>query len=64
MPKGGGGGLGGWDQFAANEARFGVKSNYEETLYTTKLDKSAKDYKDRERKAEQLAKEIMNVSNI
>ncbi|MCO5557982.1 hypothetical protein L7F22_011556 [Adiantum nelumboides] len=41
------GGLGGWDQFAANESRFGVKSNYDETLYTTKLDKSAKDYRDR-----------------
>lgn len=53
---------GGWDQFAANEARFGVKSNYEETLYTTKLDKTAKDFKERERKADQLAREIMNVS--
>lgn len=52
--------LGGWDQFAANEAKFGVKSNYEETMYTTKLDKSGKDYKDRERKADQLAKEIMS----
>lgn len=52
--------LGGWDQFAANEAKFGIKSNYEETLYTTKLDKSGKDYKDRERKADQLAKEIMS----
>lgn len=56
------GGLGGWDQFAANEARFGVKSNYEETMYTTKLDKTSRDYKERERKADQLAKEIMNVS--
>jgi LsmAD domain/Ataxin 2 SM domain len=52
--------LGGWDQFAANEAKFGIKSNYEETMYTTKLDKSGKDYKDRERKADQLAKEIMS----
>lgn len=70
LPLEAGGGLsntgssatGGWDQFAANEARFGVKSNYEETLYTTKLDKSSKDYKERERKADQLAKEIMGVS--
>lgn len=60
--SGGGGSSKGWDQFAANEARFGVKSNYEETLYTTKLDKSAKDFKDREKKADQLAREIMNVS--
>ncbi|KAL4401396.1 Polyadenylate-binding protein-interacting protein 3 [Malassezia pachydermatis] len=48
-----------WDQFAANEARFGVKSNYEETLYTTKLDRSGKDFKAREKEAERLAKEIM-----
>ncbi|PWN92763.1 hypothetical protein FA10DRAFT_276777 [Acaromyces ingoldii] len=53
---------GSWDQFAANEARFGVKSNYEETLYTTKLDKSAKDFKEKERRADQLAREIMNSS--
>ncbi|UZJ55479.1 hypothetical protein CBS101457_004799 [Exobasidium rhododendri] len=59
---GGGRGLGGWDQFAANEAKFGIKSNYEENLYTTKLDKSSRDYKEREKRADQLAKEIMNSS--
>lgn len=53
---------GGWDQFAANEAKFGIKSDYEETLYTTKLDRSGKDFKERERKAERLAREIMGVS--
>lgn len=53
---------GAWDQFAANEAKFGIKSNYEETLYTTKLDRSSKDFRERERKADQLAKEIMGVS--
>ncbi|KAI3627579.1 PBP1 [Malassezia furfur] len=49
----------GWDQFAANEARFGVKSDYEETMYTTKLDRSAKDFKQREREADRIAREIL-----
>lgn len=48
-----------WDQFAANEAQFGVRSNYEESMYTTKLDKSGHDFKQREREAERLAKEIL-----
>lgn len=30
----------GWDQFALNESRFGVKSDYQEELYTTALDPS------------------------
>ncbi|WFD36835.1 poly(A)-binding protein binding protein [Malassezia cuniculi] len=54
---------GGWDQFAANEAQFGIKSNYEETIYTTKLDKSGQDFKQREREAERLAKEILAQSS-
>ena len=53
---------GSWDQFAANEERFGVTSNYEETMYTTKLDRSGKDFKERERQAEQLANEILSGS--
>ena len=55
-----------WDQFAENEARFGVTSNYEETMYTTKLDKSGKDFKAREKEAERLAKEILegSTSNV
>ena len=32
-----GGGIGTFDQFAVNERKFGVKSTYEESLYTTKL---------------------------
>ncbi|GAC71822.1 protein interacting with poly(A)-binding protein [Moesziomyces antarcticus T-34] len=48
-----------WDQFAANEARFGIKSNYEENLYTTKLDRTGKDFRDREREADRIAREIM-----
>lgn len=48
-----------WDQFAANEARFGIKSDYEENLYTTKLDRSGKDFRAREREADRIAREIM-----
>ena len=63
LPSGGGledTSTAGWDQFAANEERFGIKSNYEETMYTTKLDKSGQDFKQREREAERLAKEILS----
>ncbi|SNX84352.1 related to PBP1 - Pab1p interacting protein [Melanopsichium pennsylvanicum] len=49
----------GWDQFAANEARFGIKSNYDDNLYTTKLDRSGKDFREREREADRIAREIM-----
>jgi PAB1-binding protein PBP1 len=55
---------GAWDQFAVNEKLFGVKTNFDEDLYTTKLDRSAADYKERERKAQQIANEIMGVSLI
>lgn len=30
-----------WDQFEANKKLFGVESNFDESLYTTRLDKSA-----------------------
>lgn len=47
-----------WDQFKVNEEKFGVSTTYEESLYTTKLDKTSKEYKDREVEAERLAREI------
>lgn len=50
-----------WDQFAANEALFGVKVDFNEEAYTTHLDRNAPDYKEKERKAAQLASEIMRV---
>ena len=53
----------GWDQFAENEKRFGTRTNYDEDLYTTKLDRSGKDFKERERKAEALAAQIMGTSS-
>lgn len=50
-----------WDQFAANEKLFGVKAGFDEEAYTTKLDRNAPDFKEKEKKALQLANEIMQV---
>ena len=52
---------GSWDQFAANEKLFGVQTHFDEDAYTTRLDRNAKDFKERERRAEQLAAEITGV---
>ncbi|KAJ1964870.1 poly(A)-binding protein binding protein [Dispira parvispora] len=48
-----------WDQFAANERLFGLKTNFNEEIYTTKLDRSHPNYKKQEAEAERIAKEIM-----
>ncbi|BGO89396.1 hypothetical protein NBRC10512_006312 [Rhodotorula toruloides] len=56
--KGAAGGRG-WDQFAANERQFGLRTDYDDEIYTTKLDRSGADYKERERRAAQLEREIM-----
>ncbi|KAG8680407.1 hypothetical protein FRC09_018271, partial [Ceratobasidium sp. 395] len=48
-----------WDQFQANEKMFGVVTSFNEEAYTTTLDRSAPDFKEKERKAEIIAKEIM-----
>jgi PAB1-binding protein PBP1 len=50
-----------WDQFAANEKLFGVRTQFDENLYTTKLDRSAADFKEREREAQRIANEIIGV---
>jgi hypothetical protein len=50
-----------WDQFAVNEQLYGVKTSFDEDLYTTKLDRSAADFKERERKAQKIANEIIGV---
>ncbi|KAI0359877.1 hypothetical protein OH77DRAFT_1394656 [Trametes cingulata] len=50
---------GAWDQFAVNEQLFGVKAGFDEEAYTTKLDRNAPDYKEKERKAQQIANEIL-----
>ncbi|KAF9431103.1 hypothetical protein BGZ76_000571 [Entomortierella beljakovae] len=57
-------GKAGWDQFAANERLFGVRTDFDEELYTTKLDRSGADFKAREQQAIQIANEIQqSVSN-
>ncbi|KAK4479547.1 hypothetical protein RD792_015064 [Penstemon davidsonii] len=47
----------GWDQFAANASLFGVKSTFNEELYTTKLDRGPQT-REMEREAMRIAREI------
>lgn len=47
-----------WDQFRANEQRFGLKSDYDENIYTTRIDKTHPNYLQREAEAERIAREI------
>jgi PAB1-binding protein PBP1 len=47
-----------WDQFAVNEAKFGVTSTWNEEKYTTTIDRSASDYKRKLRDASRVAAEI------
>ena len=54
---------GAWDQFETHKRLFGTESTWDENLYTTRLDKSAPDYKKKEREADRLAAEIMGVSS-
>jgi PAB1-binding protein PBP1 len=51
----------GWDQFETNKKMFGVTTSFDEDLYTTKIDRTAADFKEKERKAQALADEIMGV---
>lgn len=51
-----------WDQFSANEQLFGVKVNFDEEAYTTKLDRTAPNFKERERQAQRIANEIMGAA--
>lgn len=47
-----------WDQFAENEKRFNIKSDYREEIYTTAIDKNHPQYKQRLADADRKAKEI------
>ncbi|KAG2177945.1 hypothetical protein INT43_003192 [Umbelopsis isabellina] len=51
-----------WDQFAANEKLFGLTTNFNEELYTTKLDRSAPDFKAREKRAAEVAADIQKTA--
>lgn len=51
-------GLGSWDQFAANERLYNVRSDYNEDLYTTSIDRSNPRYRELEQRADRLAREM------
>ncbi|KAG6817336.1 hypothetical protein H0H87_009934 [Tephrocybe sp. NHM501043] len=51
-----------WDQFAVNEKLFGLKTDFDENFYTTKLDRTAADFKERERHAQRIANEIIGAT--
>jgi hypothetical protein len=51
-----------WDQFEANERLYGVKSDYDENLYTTTIDRTNPLYKQRLATAERIAREIEGAS--
>lgn len=48
-----------WDQFAENERRFGVKTDYDENIYTTAINKKDPLYKQKMADAIKKEKEIM-----
>ncbi|GJD02113.1 LsmAD domain-containing protein [Colletotrichum higginsianum] len=47
-----------WDQFAENERLFGLKTDYDENIYTTTIDKSHPQYRERMAAADRKAREI------
>jgi len=51
-----------WDQFQTNEEKFGIKSEFDEHLYTTKINKNDPNYLKNLEKATKLAKEIESQS--
>lgn len=48
----------GWDQFKANEELFGLTTDFDEDLYTTKINKDSPSYLLMEAKAAKIANEI------
>lgn len=51
-------GQAGWDQFQENEKLFGVTSNYDESYYTTTINRNDPQYAQRAARAEKIAREI------
>ena len=47
-----------WDQFEANERLYGVKTDYDESFYTTTIDRSNPSYRERVAAADRIAREI------
>lgn len=54
----------GWDQFATNERLFGVRSDYDENIYTTTIDRSHPEYAQKAAHAEKKAREIEGSSAL
>lgn len=52
------GNQGRWDQFAENERLFGIKTDYDENIYTTTIDKNHPEYHQRLAAADRKAREI------
>lgn len=53
-----------WDQFAANKAKFGVETDYDENIYTTTIDRNRPDYQEKLARAEQLARRIESSAPV
>lgn len=56
----------GWDQFETNERLFGAKTSYDENIYTTRIDRSDPNYRQRQAEAARIAAEIegTEVENV
>ncbi|KAL9059566.1 MAG: hypothetical protein Q9162_001071 [Coniocarpon cinnabarinum] len=52
-----------WDQFEANERLYGVKTDYDENMYTTSIDRSHPTYRQRALAADRKAREIEGATN-
>lgn len=53
---------GAWDQFHANEQKFGLSTDYDENIYTTRINKSNPRYRQQEAEAARIAHEIEGTS--
>ncbi|UKZ77674.1 hypothetical protein TrVFT333_005398 [Trichoderma virens FT-333] len=54
----------GWDQFAENERLFGLKTDYDENIYTTAINKDHPQYRERIAAADKKAREIERSAAI
>ncbi|KAI1841892.1 hypothetical protein JX266_011862 [Neoarthrinium moseri] len=57
-----------WDQFSANEKLFGLKTDYDENMYTTQINKSHPQYHQRiaaaEKKAREIERSVASTSHV
>jgi len=51
-----------WDQFAVNEQKFGLKTDYDPNIYTTTINKKDPNYQKRFENADRIAREIEGSS--